>query len=246
MSASPKRCSRPRSSSRDSHGGEGRIKAARFPARKTLEEFDFTFQRSVKKTVVEHLGQLDFLHARENVVLLGPPGPGSQCTSLRQGVDQSVQASGAGTLMASPLRRPRVTWIACSSPRWTLCNTVWRAQPSASAASSSETIAVGDVGHEAGADLVGEPDPPGRARAWSARRAAARRRASGGWCTRETPSSAAACWMVTSCDVGVGRRGGGDAGALAGARATRASVNGRPVPVRRPWRARIAAIWRSG
>jgi DNA replication protein DnaC len=61
---------------RDSHGGEGRIKAARFPARKTLEEFDFTFQRSVKKQVVEHLGQLDFLHAKENVVLLGPPGTG--------------------------------------------------------------------------------------------------------------------------------------------------------------------------
>ena len=65
--------------SRDSHGGEGRIKAARLPARKTLEEFDFTFQRSVKKTVI---GQLDFLHARENVVLLGPPGRGSQCTFL--------------------------------------------------------------------------------------------------------------------------------------------------------------------
>jgi DNA replication protein DnaC len=62
--------------SRDSHGGETRIKAARFPARKTLEEFDFTFQRSVKRQVAEHLGQLDFLHARENVVLLGPPGTG--------------------------------------------------------------------------------------------------------------------------------------------------------------------------
>jgi DNA replication protein DnaC len=61
---------------RDSHGGEGRIKAARFPARKTLEEFDFTFQRSVKKQVVEHLGQLDFLHAKQNVILLGPPGTG--------------------------------------------------------------------------------------------------------------------------------------------------------------------------
>jgi DNA replication protein DnaC len=61
---------------RDSHGGEGRIKAARFPARKTLEEFDFAFQRSVKKQVVEHLGQLDFLHSRENVILLGPPGTG--------------------------------------------------------------------------------------------------------------------------------------------------------------------------
>jgi DNA replication protein DnaC len=62
--------------SRESHGGESRIKAARFPARKTLEEFDFTFQRSVRKQVIEHLGQLDFLHARENVVMLGPPGTG--------------------------------------------------------------------------------------------------------------------------------------------------------------------------
>jgi DNA replication protein DnaC len=63
-------------SSRESHGGASRIKAARFPGRKTLEEFDFAFQRSLKKTVIEHLGQLDFLHARENVVLLGPPGTG--------------------------------------------------------------------------------------------------------------------------------------------------------------------------
>jgi DNA replication protein DnaC len=28
-------------SARESHGGEGRIRAARFPARKSLEEFDF-------------------------------------------------------------------------------------------------------------------------------------------------------------------------------------------------------------
>jgi len=62
--------------SRESHGGENRIKAARFPARKTLEEFDFTFQRSAKRQIVEHLGQLDFLHGRENVVMLGPPGTG--------------------------------------------------------------------------------------------------------------------------------------------------------------------------
>jgi DNA replication protein DnaC len=62
--------------SRDAHGGDARIKAARFPARKTLEEFDFTFQRSVRKTLVLHLGQLDFLEAKENVLLLGPPGTG--------------------------------------------------------------------------------------------------------------------------------------------------------------------------
>src|SRR5512133_4224063 len=82
--------------SRDSHGGEGRIKAARFPARKTLEEFDFTFQRSVKKTVVEHLGQLDFLHARDNVVLLGPPGPGK--THLAIAWNQGVPGRPAGRL----------------------------------------------------------------------------------------------------------------------------------------------------
>src|SRR6202035_4136885 len=66
-------------SARDSHGGEDRIKTARFPARKTLEEFDFTFQRSVKKTVIEHLGQLDFLHAKESIVALGPSEHFSHC-----------------------------------------------------------------------------------------------------------------------------------------------------------------------
>ncbi len=35
--------------SRDSHGGQARIKAARFPARKTLEEFDFAFQTSLRR-----------------------------------------------------------------------------------------------------------------------------------------------------------------------------------------------------
>jgi DNA replication protein DnaC len=69
----------------DSHGGQARIKQARFPARKTLEEFDYSFQRSIKKTTILHLGQLDFLAGRENVVLLGPPGPGSHCTSCVTG-----------------------------------------------------------------------------------------------------------------------------------------------------------------
>ncbi len=60
--------------SRDSHGGQSRIKQARFPARKTLEEFDFAFQASLRRETVLHLGQLDFLAGRENIVLLGPPG----------------------------------------------------------------------------------------------------------------------------------------------------------------------------
>jgi len=76
--------------SRDSHGGQARIKAARFPARKTLEEFDFAFQASIRRDSVLHLGQLDFLAGKENVVLLGPPDRGSQCF-LSIMVDQRVQ-----------------------------------------------------------------------------------------------------------------------------------------------------------
>src|SRR4051794_24254431 len=72
--------------SRDSHGGQARIKHARFPARKTLEEFDFAFQSSIKKTTVLHLGQLDFLAGRENVVLLGPPGTGKSHLATALGI----------------------------------------------------------------------------------------------------------------------------------------------------------------
>jgi DNA replication protein DnaC len=58
--------------SRDSHGGQARIKAARFPARKTLEEFDFAFQHSIPKNAVLHLGQLDFLAGKEKRRPVGP------------------------------------------------------------------------------------------------------------------------------------------------------------------------------
>ena len=42
--------------SRQDHGGENRIQAARFPARKSLEDFDFDHQRSLKRNVIAHLG----------------------------------------------------------------------------------------------------------------------------------------------------------------------------------------------
>ena len=82
--------------SRQSHGGENRIKAARFGARKTLEEFDFDHQRSLKRDVVAHLGALDFVEARDNVVFLGPPGTGK--THLAIGL--SIRACQAGHRVA--------------------------------------------------------------------------------------------------------------------------------------------------
>jgi len=63
-------------SARESHGGEGRIRAARFPARKPLEKFDFEHARGLKRDTIAHLGTLDFITARDNVVFLGPPGAG--------------------------------------------------------------------------------------------------------------------------------------------------------------------------
>lgn len=59
-------------SAREAHGGDGRIRAARFPARKSLEEFDFDHARGLKRDTIAHLGTLDFVTGRENVVFLGP------------------------------------------------------------------------------------------------------------------------------------------------------------------------------
>jgi DNA replication protein DnaC len=79
-------------SARESHGGEGRIRAARFPARKSLEEFDFDHARGLKRDLIAHLGTLDFVAAKENVLLLGPPGTGK--THLATGL--AIRACQAG------------------------------------------------------------------------------------------------------------------------------------------------------
>jgi DNA replication protein DnaC len=83
-------------SAREAHGGEGRIRAARFPARKSLEEFDFDHARGLKRDTIAHLGTLDFVTAKENVVFLGPPGTGK--THLAIGL--AIRACQAGHRVA--------------------------------------------------------------------------------------------------------------------------------------------------
>ncbi|MFJ6123438.1 ATP-binding protein, partial [Streptomyces sp. NPDC092129] len=81
---------------RDSHGGEGRIRAARFPAIKTLEELDLTHLRGLTRQHLAHLGTLDFIAAKENAVFLGPPGTGK--THVATGL--AVRACQAGHRVA--------------------------------------------------------------------------------------------------------------------------------------------------
>jgi len=71
-------------SAREDHGGQGRVRAARFPARKSLEDFDFEHARGLKRETISHLGTLDFVTAKENVIFLGPPGTGK--THLATGI----------------------------------------------------------------------------------------------------------------------------------------------------------------
>ncbi len=73
-------------SARQSHGGEARIRAARLPARKTIEDLDLEHQRSARKDVVAHLGALDLVEARSNAVFLGPPGTGKSHLSIALGI----------------------------------------------------------------------------------------------------------------------------------------------------------------
>ena len=71
---------------RETHGGQHRVKAARFPQVKTLDDFDFSFQRSVKRDAVAHLATLDFTAEAQNVVFLGPPGTGKTHLAIGLGI----------------------------------------------------------------------------------------------------------------------------------------------------------------
>jgi DNA replication protein DnaC len=71
---------------RENKGLDKRLRAARFPVLKTLEEFDFNFQPSLDAMRVKALASCDFVDKHETILFVGPPGVGKSHLSTALGV----------------------------------------------------------------------------------------------------------------------------------------------------------------
>src|SRR5215203_1451571 len=83
------------------------LKLSGLPHHKTLDQFDFAFQPGLDARKVRDLATLEFVRAKSNVALLGPPGVGKTMLA----VALAVGACQAG--WSSP---PWTTWSADSAP----------------------------------------------------------------------------------------------------------------------------------
>ena len=81
---------------RERRAGERRLKAAKFPACKTLDEFDFAMQSSLNKPLVLELIKGEYLDQRENILLVGASGTGKTHLATALG----IAACGAGRKVA--------------------------------------------------------------------------------------------------------------------------------------------------
>ena len=82
---------------------ERRIKAARFPAVKSLDSFDFRAIPSLNKMQVLELARCEWIERRENVIALGPSGTGKTHVSLGLGLAACQKGLSVGFTTAAAL-----------------------------------------------------------------------------------------------------------------------------------------------
>ena len=71
---------------RERKGTERRIKTAKFPAPKTISDFDFLASPSVNKKQILELVRCEWIDKRENLIFLGNPGTGKTHLSIALGM----------------------------------------------------------------------------------------------------------------------------------------------------------------
>jgi DNA replication protein DnaC len=64
---------------------DGRMRFAKLPAHKTLEQFDFDAQPTLDRRLVEDLATLRFVEEKANALLIGPPGVGKTHLAIALG-----------------------------------------------------------------------------------------------------------------------------------------------------------------
>ena len=70
---------------------ENMLKWSGFPFHKTMDDFDFSFQPSIDRSLIDELMTMRYIHNNENVLFLGPPGVGKTHLSIAMGMGQSCQ-----------------------------------------------------------------------------------------------------------------------------------------------------------
>lgn len=68
-----------------------RITQAKFPLIKTLDAFDFSFPKSINKSLILNLFDLHFVQEKQNVIIMGPPGTGKTHLALALGYQACLQ-----------------------------------------------------------------------------------------------------------------------------------------------------------
>ena len=82
---------------------ERRIRAARFPAVKSLDSYDFTALPSLNKTLVLELARCEYVARRENVIALGNAGTGKTHIALGLGLAACQKGLAVGFTTAAAL-----------------------------------------------------------------------------------------------------------------------------------------------